>query len=63
VEEWDFVMAPSFKGLYGAQPIARPRYGKRKQLKEEKKATRINNDIKENARARRACGEGAHIVV
>jgi hypothetical protein len=34
------------QGLYGAQPVTRPRDSKWKQLKEEKKATRMDNDIK-----------------
>ena len=46
------------QGLYGAQPVTRPRDSKRKQLKEEKKATRMDNDIKETlgrgGRARRS---------
>lgn len=35
------------QGLYGAELVTRPRDSKRKQLKEEKKATRMDNDIKD----------------
>ena len=35
------------QALYGAPPVTRPRDSKRKQLKEEKKVTRMDNDIKE----------------
>jgi hypothetical protein len=48
------------QGLYGAQPVAKPRDSKRKQLKEEKKAARIDNDIKETLGQRECAGRSPY---